>query len=204
MPKTKDAFAFRDFDEERILQRRYFKDFHFDEDKTDAEILQSLKSEETDSVEIMEQKLHAIKKTYERLSRFHCLIEKHCEKRCDRYNRKKALLEGIKVIELKRPARTVSYFDAELSCIELIEKFGKLYYELEKKIQERYKEEFTKRLKDARLKAGLTQKELGDLVQVSPQGFSRYERGERDIPIHTVIRLARVLNLSGDQILGLK
>lgn len=204
MPKTRDAFAFRGFDSERILQRPYFKEFDFDADKSDAQILQTLRVADDDTVDDMEEKLHVIKATHERLGKYRQLINRHYQTRCDKYNKRKAAALGIKVSELKRPARTLEYFTEELSCLELMEKFGRLYYEVEKMIQARYRKEFTARLKQARLKAGLKQKELGDLVQVSPQGFSLYERGERDIPIHTVIRLAKVLDLSGDQILGLK
>ena len=59
-------------------------------------------------------------------------------------------------------------------------------------------------MKQARKAAGLTQKELGERVQVSSLGISRYERDEREIPIYTLVRLAKELKLSGDEILGLK
>lgn len=42
MPKTKNAFAFHDFDSARILQRPFFRNFYFEPDKSDEEILQSL------------------------------------------------------------------------------------------------------------------------------------------------------------------
>lgn len=199
--KTQSAFAFRDFDGERILQRPFFKSFKFN--GTDTEILESLKATDSDSVDDMEEKLQTIKTAHDRLEKYRQLIEKH-SKRCDRYNKRKAAAAGVTQSELKRFAPTLEYFTAGLDCIELEDKFAKLYYALEKQIQERYRKEFTTRLKQARLKAGLKQKELGNLVQVSPQGFSLYERGERDMPIHTVIRLAKVLNISGDEILGLK
>ena len=200
--KRRDAFAFRDFDRARILQRPFFKSFHFDS-ATDTEILEKLKAADSDSIDDMENKLVIIKATHDRLGQYQRLIDKHT-KRCDRYNKRKAAALGVTLSELKRFAPTLEYFTNSLDCIELADKLTKHYYELEKQIQERYRKEFTTRLKQARLKAGLKQKELGDLVQVSPQGFSLYERGERDIPIHTVIRLAKVLNISGDEILGLK
>ena len=59
MPKTKNAFAFRDFDSARILQRPFFKSFYFDTDKLDTEILQSLSTTE-DSVDSSEKKLYMI------------------------------------------------------------------------------------------------------------------------------------------------
>lgn len=199
----KHAFAFRDFDTERILQRPFFKSFKLDRTKADTEILETLKAADSDSIDAMEKKLQTIKATHDRLEKFRHLIERHT-KRCDRYNKRKAVSLGVTSTELKRFAPTLEYFTAGLDCAELADRLAKLYCDLEKQIQGRYKKEFTSRLKQARIAAGLKQKELGDLVQVSPQGFSLYERGERDIPIHTVIRLAKVLKLSGDQILGLK
>ena len=190
--KRQNAFALRGYNRGKILQRPFFKSLKLPA-AMDAEILSALKIADSDSVDDMEAKLHTIKATHNRIEEYRRLIEKHT-RRCDRYN--KAL--GVK------KAVITEYFTATLDCIELAEKFAKLYYETERKIQKRYRQEFTARLKRERLKAGLKQKELGDLVQVSPQGFSLYERGERDIPIHTVIRLAKALNLSGDRILGLK
>lgn len=199
----KHAFAFRDFDRARILTRPFFKSFGFTPEKRDTEIMEELNAAAGDTIDTLEEKLRRIKATHDRLEKYRHLIEKHSQ-RCDRYNKRKAAALSVTLSELKRYAPTLEYFTAGLDCVELADKLAKLYYELEKQIQERYRKEFTTRLKQARLKAGLKQKELGDLVQVSPQGFSLYERGERDIPIHTVIRLAKVLNISGDEILGLK
>ena len=70
-------------------------------------------------------------------------------------------------------------------------------------IQKRYRQDFVARIKQERLKRGLRQKELGELIEVSPQGISRYERDEREIPIHVLIRLAKALNVSADKLLGI-
>ena len=198
MPKTRNAFALRDFDDERILQRPYFKKFREEYqigDDADEGILGTLKAIEGNSLEILEAKLKTIKTAHTLLFKFRDLINRH-ETRLNRYNKR--------ATENQRGAPMIEYITAVFDIIELGNKFAKFYLELEKKIQKKYREEFTARLKKARKQAGLTQKQLGDLVEVSPQGFSRYERGERDVPIHTIVRLARVLKLSGDQILGLK
>ena len=203
--KTKNAFAFRDFDSSRILQRPFFKNFYFDSDKSDSEILESLSMSTEDSVDSWERRLYAIKATHERLAEFRHLIDRHNEKRLNRYNREKSKSKGIKIVELQRPAPVMEYFNASLSVLELMNKFEILYCDIEKKIQVRYRKDFANRLKRIRQDLKLTQKQFGDLIQISPQVFSLYERGERrDIPIHTIIRLAKVLNMSTDQLLGLK
>ena len=68
--KTKNAFAFHDFDSARILQRPFFKNLYLASDKSDAEILESLSMSTEDSVDIWEKKLYVIKATHERLIKF--------------------------------------------------------------------------------------------------------------------------------------
>lgn len=202
--KTKNAFAFRDFDSTRILQRPFFKDFHFDTGKSDAQILESLSIVTEDSVDSWEKNLYVIKATYERLFRFRRLINRHNENRLDKYNKIKSKSQDVKITELQRPAPVMEYFSASLSVLELMNKFKKLYSEIDKKIQIRYRKEFGTRLRRIRQDLGLTQAKFGDLVQVSPQVFSLYERGEHDVPIHTIIRLTKMLDISSDQLLGIQ
>ena len=204
MPKTKNAFTFRDFDSARILQRPFFKSFYFEPNKSDTEILQSLSTTE-DSVDSSEKKLYMIQEILEHLGAFRHLIDRHNETRLNKYNKKKSESKGVPISELQRPAPVMEYFNASLSVLELTNKFEKLYYDIEKKLQSRYRTEFANRLKRIRKTLGLTQKQLGALIRVSPEVFSLYERGERrDIPIHMIIRLAKALDMSSDQLLGLK
>ena len=202
--KTKNAFAFRDFDSSRILQRPFFKNFYFDPNKSDAEILESLNNATDDSIDSWEKNLYAIKAIHDRLAEFRHLINRHNEKRLDTYNKKKSKSENVKITELQRPARVMEYFSASLSVLELINKFKNLYRDIEKRIQVRYRKDFASRLKQIRQDLKLTQKQFGDLIRVSPQVFSFYERGEHDIPVHTIIRLAKALNMNGNQILGIE
>lgn len=204
MPKKWRAFALRGFDEERILQCSYFQEFKFDS-KSDIEILLSFDVMLTDSADDMETKQKKVKAIHSRLHEFRKLIKRH-EIRINRFNRRKAEKLGVKVSKLQfgEGIPIGEYFMAELSIVELMTKFEKSYFELEKQIEERYRHDLALRIKKARNARGITQRQLGELVEVSPQSFSRYERGERDIPLHTMIRLAKVLNMSGDQILGLK
>ena len=202
--KTKNAFAFRDFDTERILQRPFFRDFYFEPNKSDEEILQSLSETIEDSVDSWEKNLYTIKAIHDRLEKFRQLINQHNEKRLDKYNKKKSISERIKITELQSPAPVMEYFSASLSVLELINKFKKLYREIDKKLQVRYRKNFAIKLKQIRQDLGLTQKQFGDLIQTSSQVFSLYERGAHDIPVHAIIRIAKALNMSSDQLLGLK
>lgn len=154
--KTKSAFAFRNFDSSRILQRPFFKDFYFEPDKSDVEILESLSKETEDLVESWERNLYIIKATHERLARFRYLIDRHNEKRLNKYNKKKSESKGIKITELRRPAPVMEYFSASLSVLELMNKFEKLYHKIDKKLQAGYRKDFANRLKRIRKDLRLT------------------------------------------------
>ncbi|MBQ3441720.1 MAG: helix-turn-helix transcriptional regulator, partial [Selenomonadaceae bacterium] len=83
-------------------------------------------------------------------------------------------------------------------------KFKNLYRDIEKRIQVHYRKDFASRLKRIRQDLGLSQRQLGDLINISPQAFYYYENGKRDVSVPTIIRLAKALNMNGNQILGLE
>ena len=59
------------------------------------------------------------------------------------------------------------------------------------------------RLRDLREDADLRQKDLAEVLSVSIQQYSLYERGDREIPFHHAITLAKFYNVSIDYIAGL-
>ena len=59
------------------------------------------------------------------------------------------------------------------------------------------------RIRDLREDADLKQKDLAQMLNVSIQQYSLYERGEREIPFHHVITLAKYYDVSIDYIAGL-
>lgn len=201
--KRRDAFAFRDFDRARILQRPYFKRFDFAAGKMDTEILETLKAAADDSIDDMENKLIIMKGTCYRVIQFQNFISRHM-KRLGSLNLEKAKSTGVKLSELKGNALMLEYI-ATIPVLNIfLNEWKKNYYELEKQIQERYRREFAARLKQARTAAGLTQRQLGELIQISPTGFASYEQAKSDPSIPTLIRLAKILKLSENQLLGLK
>lgn len=58
------------------------------------------------------------------------------------------------------------------------------------------------RIKHARRLAGLTQKELAEMLGVVPSMIGQYETGARKPKLDTVQKLARSLNVSTDYLLG--
>ena len=60
-----------------------------------------------------------------------------------------------------------------------------------------------KRIKELRLDASLGQKQLGEKVGLTMAAINRYENGNREPKIGTIISLCKVFNVSVDYLLGL-
>lgn len=59
------------------------------------------------------------------------------------------------------------------------------------------------RLKDLREDNEIKQQEIARLLQTTQQTYSLWERGEREIPLHHMVTLARYYGVSMDYIVGL-
>jgi transcriptional regulator with XRE-family HTH domain len=64
--------------------------------------------------------------------------------------------------------------------------------------------EFGRRLTDARQKRGLTQVQLAELIGSTQRAISRYETVADFPPTAVVLELAKVLDISADELLGIK
>ena len=59
------------------------------------------------------------------------------------------------------------------------------------------------RLRELRIAAGLNQTEVADTLNMQQNQYSRYERGERELPMHLFVVLAQHYNVSLDYMVGL-
>ena len=59
------------------------------------------------------------------------------------------------------------------------------------------------RIKDLREDNDITQKQLAEHLHIKQNTYSQYENGQRQLPIDTLIALAKFYNTSTDYILGL-
>lgn len=64
-------------------------------------------------------------------------------------------------------------------------------------------EQFNENLKEARLKAELSQKEVAENIGVAKSTYSLYESGNREPNVETIKKIADFLNVSADVLLGL-
>ena len=59
------------------------------------------------------------------------------------------------------------------------------------------------RLRELRVAAGMNQTEIADLLDMQQNQYSRYERGERELPMHLFVKLAAHYKVSLDYMAGL-
>ncbi len=59
------------------------------------------------------------------------------------------------------------------------------------------------RIRQCRLRKGLTQREVANAIYVAPNTYSRYESGDRKIDIKTIVQLAKFFNTTTDYLLGM-
>lgn len=59
------------------------------------------------------------------------------------------------------------------------------------------------RIRDLREDSDLTQREIADYLFCDQSLYSKYERGERDLPLDFAVKLARFYRTSVDYLVGL-
>lgn len=59
-----------------------------------------------------------------------------------------------------------------------------------------------RRIRDLREDKDLTQKQMSEILSCSQRVYSNYERGDVDIPVSTLIKLADFHNVSIDYLVG--
>lgn len=64
-------------------------------------------------------------------------------------------------------------------------------------------ENFNENLNEARIKSGLSQKEVSENIGVAKSTYSLYESGNREPNVNTIKKIADVLNVSADTLLGI-
>ncbi len=62
---------------------------------------------------------------------------------------------------------------------------------------------YYRRLRDIREDRDKTQSEIAEILGLQQTHYSRYERGEREFPMHLFIKLATYYNVSLDYLAGI-
>ena len=200
MPKTRDAFALKDFDRARILQRPFFKDFNFDKDLTDEKILSSLSAQIGDSIQELEMKKSLLETIQWCVRKYTKRIEKHSDK-IRRWGNSKDELST----EYSRAWQLIMDYLAWVDSPLL--NFGDAVkicrQNLESILRKRYRDRFAERLKEARQKKELSQRALAERLGYKQSGFVELEIGRNEPNLTTLIRLSQELHVTTDWLLGL-
>lgn len=61
---------------------------------------------------------------------------------------------------------------------------------------------YTKRIRDLREDKDLTQSQVAKVLHTTQGYYSKYELGKREIPLHHIITLCKLYDVSADYILG--
>lgn len=83
--------------------------------------------------------------------------------------------------------------------MELTGKIG--YYMENPHSADERKKEVSQQIKAIRKKAGLTQKEVCEIIKVTPQTYSGYETGKYEPTMETIVRLSILYDVSTDHLL---
>ena len=59
------------------------------------------------------------------------------------------------------------------------------------------------RLRELRVGAGMNQTEIAEILNMQQNQYSRYERGERELPMHLFVKLALHYQVSLDYMVGI-
>lgn len=62
---------------------------------------------------------------------------------------------------------------------------------------------YTNRIIEARKEAGLSQTQIANELMIPQQQYSRYEKGDNELPIRYLIQLCKILKVSADWVLGI-
>ncbi len=62
---------------------------------------------------------------------------------------------------------------------------------------------FAERLKRIRKDCNLTQKDVYEKLNISPNGYASYEQGRTEPNIDTIIKLCAIFGVSSDYLLGI-
>lgn len=90
----------------------------------------------------------------------------------------------------------------DVSIDFLLSEYLEISKEAYLKLKEEKKNLFSVRLKELRLKKGLTQTELGEKVGVKQSTFTNWENGKREPSFENLIKLADLLEVSLDSLFG--
>ena len=253
MPKTKDAFALRGFDDEKIWKRPIFslpKDddnvngLHYglkgvDDNLTEKifefymeqQVLpKNLREKVTDNFliekyyeavieELQEDQYGYAKYRIDDLQEILSNVKSYEQKLIRHRDRLNVWLgkfeeriisdETLSAEQIRKGTRRIhmllkSYTDALQAVRKFVSEVKKICAEAQYQYETIYRKTFSVRLREARIKARLTQSEVSQRLGMTQGGYTQYEQARREPTLATLCRLSKVLKCPTDWLLGME
>ena len=215
MPKTRDAFALKDFDATNILKYKGFThdkiyreaqaggdwNFWLPYGRNDNETLDVIRD---DIIENLEHNRYS--RAQEGIDRL-ILRRTAVVRLLERINR--SWQRSLKVIDRQHDNPTTAddihkkYEPIYRAVVTLLMRIDVCLSDI-RGAEERYKQTFAVRLREARLSAGLTQLQLAKQLGMTPNGYNPYENAKREPSLTTLVKISKILKKSTDWLLGLE
>ena len=205
--KTRDAFAFRNFDYTKILSRRFFKEIFWEFYLgSDTEVLAKLDHSVWD--------FRQAEKSQRRLLEILCYSMKyviHIKRHIIRLHKIQLQLAN-KIVEGDKDGKITAQYDRaknlvdrykriEISCTVLEERIIALRDENEKEIEKEYRVRLAKHLRAGRLRLNLSQGQFAEKAEIAQSEISRYEGGRKSPNLRTLAKLASTLEITIDELI---
>ena len=201
---VKKCFALYDFDERRILSRKFFSNLNLPTDKTDQEILKSFKHSTSEEVE---KTIEELSKILQRVKEYHTRIKNHSEKLEDLS--KKFAVEyadvGDKDSRIRFKHTKFILMSYKLFVDNITALGGVIREEIDgmKNIFESIcRGNFAERLKQIRQSAGMTQREFAKATGFAQTDIANYERAMKLPGFLNLKRLIKCTNTDANFWLG--
>lgn len=208
--KTRNAFALKDFDAQRILQRNFFLNrLGFMYEDSDANIIDfyNVSNVAHLGASKMEERRAGLRRLKSVAEIYQSRLMAHADKISKLESRYAERFMNTLADVFKEK---YEYANTLKSCYELatsliskiISQISEQEKENEKSIQRIYREEFASSLKKIRLNRKLTQRELAARLDIAVPTLSQYENAVIEPTIKNLIRLANILDTTTDELLG--
>ena len=218
--KTRDAFAFRDFDKGKILQRKFFANLF---SRAEACIISAVLTSDEDFLSVIiadydidffynlrRDELDQLSRYKGYLSQYLDLFPRHIS-RLERYSKMLAdkIASSDENLEIRRNHyRRVQFLLGEyrsdcLAVMDLRKKVQNVLEDFGKNSREFFRKKFGRRLTQVRCSRGVTRAEMAVELNLSVAAYQHYENGTRDPNLITLALIARTLGISADYLLGI-
>lgn len=197
--KTRDAFALKDFDAQRILQRNFFLS------KLKAPMLVDVDEEILDSwfnvAAISHLGTAKMRRRLDKVKRLQTVTAAYAKRLLEHELKIEKFIQDAKT--KNRAAILQQKYRAAVESVGRLQKeINKLISDGEKSIPKVFCKELGERIRTAREALNLERKNVAFSLGISLHALGHFERGEREVSPYVIARLSELLGRSPNWLLG--